>query len=91
MPYFRRKGKAKAKPYTKKPKKATGRGGIKGLVTQLVKVQLHKQVEDKMSHLVYNLANFNSSATSAADCLQVLPDVAQGVGENQRIGNYKLN
>jgi len=48
---------------------------------------LRKNIENKQAWLTYPLASFNSAADTAADVLQVLPFVPQGVTESQRIGD----
>jgi len=83
MAYFRKKRTAsKAKRYSKK--RSTG---VKGLVAKMVKVELHKTVENKLQALEFPITNFNSGATIGADCIRIMPAVANGTGDGQKTGN----
>jgi len=72
------KGKRLYRKRSAKPSKA---------LVKTVNTILRKNVENKQAWLTYPLASFNSAADSAADILQVVPVVAQGVTESQRIGD----
>ena len=86
MAYFR---KAKAKAKGRRPAKAKARktGGVKALVAKMVKVQLHKNIENKLQALNFPITNFNSAASSAGDVIRIIPRMAQGVGDGDRTGN----
>jgi len=62
-------------------------GGVKNLVAKMVKVQLHKAVENKLGALEFPITNFNSGATINSDCIRIMPAVANGTGDGQKTGN----
>ena len=85
MAYFR-KAKAKAKARTKRGYKRRT-GGVKGLVAKMVKVQLHKAIENKEQSLVFPLTAFNSGATFTSDVIQIVPSIARGTSGGERTGD----
>jgi len=87
MAFYRRKAKANAKAKPRKYAKKARGGGIKSLVTKMVKVQLHKNVENKLCSLEFPITDFNSGATSSGDVIQIIPLMSQGVGDGSRTGN----
>ena len=85
MPFYPRKKNAPKKG--KRPYKKRTTGGVKALVNKIVKIQLHKQVENKLTSLSFALTNFNSTASSAGDVIRIIPRMSQGVGDGDRTGN----
>lgn len=83
MPYFRKKGNAKAKKRVYKRRT----GGVQALVTKMVKVQLHKAIENKLQAKEFALTTFNNAATAAGDCIRVMPDIFNGTGDGDKTGN----
>jgi len=85
MAYFRKKS---AVPKARKAKRYTRRTtGVKGLVAKMVKVELHKSIENKLVSLAFPLTNFNNPASSSADVIQIIPRIPQGSGDGARVGN----
>lgn len=83
-----RKARAKAKkPAAKRVYRRRNTGGVKALVAKMVKVQLHKQVENKLVSLDFPLTNFNNAASSSGDVIQIVPTMHQGSGDGERTGN----
>lgn len=85
-------------PYVRKPKmlrkpRVYKRKAVKTAVkptknfTKLVKSVIHKQAESKSNSHIFALTQFNSGVNSSGDCLRILPQLQQGVGEAQRIGD----
>jgi len=85
MAYFRKK--RMAVPKARKAKRTGRSTSVKGLVAKMVKVELHKAVENKLVSLEYPITDFNSGATSSGDVIQVIPTMSQGVGDGNRTGN----
>lgn len=65
------------------------RRGRKSALVRRIKEVVSSLTEDKQAYLATgnSLIKFNSGIDSVGDMIQVLPNIAQGVGENQRIGN----
>lgn len=79
------KGSRKTKtPKTKAPKKDAK---VPLAVKNYVKKQNAKDEETKMASTEYSLSSFNSSISSSPDVIECLPNVSQGVAQNQRVGN----
>ena len=62
------------------------KGPSKGLV-KAIKSVIHKQAETKQVYTQQFNTFFNSGINSAGDCLQVVANMGQGTGDNQRIGD----
>ena len=84
MPFYPRKKNAPKKG--KRAYKKRTRYGVKSLVTKLVKVQLHKAIENKLQAREFGLTTFNNAATSAADCIRIMPDIFNGTGDGDKTG-----
>jgi len=69
----------KKRAYKKKPKKITFEKRVLSVI--------HKQAETKTASVELTLTGFNSGVSSSADCIRVLPNIANGVLDNQRIGD----
>lgn len=67
------------------------RGARKSNFTKAVKKVISSISEDKMAYFNFNpsdvLTMFNSGISGAADMCQVIPNVAQGTGDNNRVGD----
>lgn len=48
---------------------------------------IHADVETKQQYHIMAPTNFNSGIDAAGDAIRVLPNIIQGTGENNRIGN----
>lgn len=86
MPYLKRRnvkrrGFSKRKLYRKKSTK------ISAPVRTYVNRAIRRNEETKMSSNQYGLTAFNSGVTANADLITVLPTIAVGTGQNDRIGN----
>lgn len=66
-----------------KPKRKT----ISPIVKSYVNRTIRRNEETKMSSNQYTLSSFNSTITTSADLLTLLPQVVVGTGQNDRIGN----
>lgn len=83
----------KPRRYRKARKYVTARKMVrkakKANFVRAVKKVISAQVESKMAHITSgnNLISFNSGINSSADMLQVLPNIAQGTGDSNRIGD----
>lgn len=51
-----------------------------------VRTVLHKQSETKVAIFQSNVTAFNQQANSSGDCLRLIPTIAQGTGQGQRVG-----
>jgi len=71
-----------AKKATKKPYKKPTTFAKKVLAV------IHKQAEDKVAHgnSGNTLVQFNSGITTVADCLNLVPNITNGSGVNERVG-----
>jgi len=58
----------------------------KAFVKKVQKI-IHADVETKQQYHIMAPTNFNSGIDAAGDAIRVLPNVIQGTGENNRIGN----
>jgi len=85
MPFYPKRRKYAAKKRAAPRRKAVSKPS-KAFVKK-VNTIIRANAENKQAWLTYPLASFNSAADSAADILQVMPVVAQGVTESQRIGD----
>lgn len=58
-------------------------------LTRRIKEVVQSLNEDKMAYTTTgnSLIKFNSGIDAVGDLIQILPNISQGVGENQRIGN----
>lgn len=90
---YRKKPAMRRRPY-KRPYKRPTRKYARSSVASVVKKQLAKAIEKKTADPVYSLPNTtidfgaNSNTTSAGwQVLNINPDITQGIGESQRIGN----
>lgn len=65
------------------------RKGRKSNFVKAVKKVISEQTETKHAHITTgnNLVFFNSGITSSGDMLQIVPNIAQGTADNQRIGD----
>lgn len=54
--------------------------------TQLYRA-IRRNIETKMASIEYGMTSFNSGITANADYIAILPSIAQGTGQNARIGN----
>lgn len=83
----------KPRRYRKARKYVTARKAVrkarKANFVRAVKSVISSQVEDKHAHISTgnNLVLFNSGINSSGDMLQIIPNIAQGVGDYQRIGD----
>lgn len=85
---FFRKRNVKSRPKFTKRKwsKKTSRqvsAPVKSYVNRLIR----RNEETKMSTNQYGLTSFNSGINSSGDLITVLPQIAVGTGQNNRIGN----
>lgn len=55
-------------------------------VAQIAKAVVRKEAEDKLVS-VAGSANFNSTISSSSECYPVIPQITQGTGDHQRIGD----
>lgn len=69
--------KKRVNKIVRRPKKA---------LAKMVKQIVLKNQETKMASDQFTITGFNSSITAQSDCIKVLPTVAQGQGQNSRIG-----
>lgn len=78
--YQRKRGVRRARRGNKKPSKF-----LKRTIQSIVS----KNIEDKLAYRTTgdSLVYFNSGINSSGDVLQVLPDIGNGTGENNRIGD----
>lgn len=75
------------KKYLKKtPKRPRKRVAKKQSIVNLVKSIVNRNEETKMATNSYTLTNFNSAINGSGDYITVLPQVALGTAQNQRIG-----
>lgn len=85
MPY-----KPTTKKGTRRPRRYAGRkarpSGKKSFAAR-VKAVLSKQVENKTAMALINEVTFNSAATSQADVMPIMPLIAQGTDNAQRVGD----
>lgn len=89
--YYRRRGRATAKPKARKyitARKAV-RKARKNNFVRAVKAVISANAESKHAYTTSGnvLTYFNSGINSSGDMLQVLPNISQGIGDNQRIGD----
>lgn len=59
-------------------------------LTKLIKKVIHQQAESKQAYTTTSNASltyFNSGINSTGDMIQVIPNIAQGTGDNARIGD----
>lgn len=88
MAPFKKYRKNVPKRYRKKP---TVRKAIRKVKNASFKKRvlsvIRAQSETKHAFHSQNLVNFNSGINSAGDCLQVLPNITNGTGDSQRIGD----
>lgn len=90
---YRKKPAMRRRPY-KRPYKRPTKKYVRSSVASVVKKQLAKAIEKKVALPVYSLPNTtidfgaNNNTTSAGwQVLNINPDISQGIGESQRIGN----
>lgn len=69
----------------KKPAKSTKKT-LKKTEKKIVRM-VSRKIEDKQAITYSNATFFNSSVDSSADMIQILPNISQGVADNQRIGD----
>lgn len=69
-------------------RKAAKRSGkpSKAFVRKVQKI-IHKDVETKVVTFNSNVTAFNQQINSTGDCLRLMPQIANGTAENQKIGN----
>lgn len=90
---FRRRYYSKPKPKARARKYITARKAVrkarKSNFVKAVKSVISSQAEDKHAHITTGngLVYFNAGINSAGDMLQVLPNIAQGNLDYQRIGD----
>jgi len=58
----------------------------KAFIKKVQKI-IHKDVETKQAYHIMAPTNFNSGIDAAGDAQRILPNISQGTGENNRIGN----
>jgi len=58
----------------------------KAFVRKVQKI-IHKDVETKTVVFPSNVTSFNQQIDSTGDCLRLMPQIANGTAENQKIGN----
>lgn len=73
----------------RKPKSAYRKrpAGVKGLVAKMVKVQLHKAIENKEASHTFPMTAFNSSASVIGDVIRITPDIRRGTSGGERTGD----
>lgn len=69
-----------------RPARKTFRRRRSGLVRRIKQV-VSSLTEDKQAFTTQQNLKFNSGVDAVGDLVQILPGIAQGVGESQRIGN----
>lgn len=67
-------------------RKAAQKSSVASVVKQMISTHINKKQETKQASRDMGFVNFNGDALSATDCLNVIPDVVQGIREDQRIG-----
>ncbi len=77
------KGGKSGRPYVRRSRKATAKGNFKKRVLDVMR----SVVETKQAFHQNALTNFNSGISGAGDCLQVIPSIASGTLDNQRVGD----
>jgi len=87
MPYFRKKRLGKSRPRIGRKVVRKSPAKPSKTFTKLVKSIIHKQAETKSNSHIFALTQFNSGVNSSGDCLRILPQLSQGTGEAQRIGD----
>lgn len=75
------------KAYSKFLKVAKKKPSVPVSVKSYVKKSISRNIETKMASDQFTITGFNSSITAQSDCIKVLPTVAQGQGQNSRIGS----
>lgn len=90
---YRKKPVVKRRPYKRSYKRPT-RKSARSSVVAIVKKQLAKSFEKKVCDPVFSLAGTtidfaanNNITSNAWEALDLNPDISQGIGDNQRIGN----
>lgn len=85
MPYVRKnkKGGKSRRPYVRRSRKASAKGNFRRKVLDVMR----SVVETKQAFHQNPLTYFNSAISGAGDCLQVIPSIAQGTLDSQRIGD----
>lgn len=68
--------------YAKKPKAYKSKA-----FKQAVQAVVSANAETKEAYTQQYTTNFNSGINSGADCIQILPNISQGTGDNARIGD----
>jgi hypothetical protein len=81
----KRKVTRKGKRFATKGRKRVAKPS-KSFAKKVLKV-VHEQVETKQAYHIMAPTNFNSGIDAAGDAIRILPNVAQGTAENNRIGN----
>jgi len=71
------KAKAKAKPA----------GGVKAMCQKMIKMELHKAIENKQAQFREVGTNYNSACSGAGDVKRLVPLIGQGDTEVTRTGN----
>lgn len=56
-------------------------------LTKLIQKVIHKDVETKQAYNVLDLSNYNSGINSAGDAVRILPNILNGTGDANRIGD----
>lgn len=78
------KGGKSRRPYVRRSRKAsTKKNSFEKRVLSVVR----RNVETKQAWNNFPMTAFNSFATSAADLLQIIPNINKGTNDNQRIGD----
>lgn len=83
MAIFRKKTIGKVLKKTIRRKRSKVSAPIKSYVNRT----LRRNEETKMSTNQYGLTNFNAGINASSDLVTVLPNVVQGIAQNNRIGN----
>lgn len=85
---YPRKGKKSFVKKSSKPRRAVAKSRKTNFV-KAVKSVISSQVEDKFAYLSQgtSLTYFNSGIDSSGDMLQVIPNIAKGTNDNERVGD----
>jgi len=86
MARYIRKGAKRMRKGLKKPRRA-GRKTARPSLVKTIKKIIAKDVETKTVVFNSNATAFNQQINSAGDCLRLMPAIANGTAENQKIGN----
>lgn len=83
MPFYPKRRKY-ARKGVRKGKRAAK--SSKSFVKKVQKI-IHADVETKQAYHIMAPTNFNSGIDASGDAIRILPNISQGVAENNRIGN----